>query len=484
MSRNEKSPNPAPAADKSDGERIAKYLARAGVCSRRDAEQMIVAGKVAVDGVTLASPAFKVTGSERITVEGRVIGAPQRPKMWRFHKPRGLVVSHKDELGRPTVFDFLKEAGLPRVISIGRLDLNSEGLLLLTNDGELARKLELPSTAWVRRYKVRVAGEIDANRLEALKNGITVDGVRYGAIEVEIDRVGGLNGWLYVSLTEGKNREIRRVLEHLGLSVNRLQRVSYGPFDIDRLAPGDIVPIGQPHVDALLRGDEVFLDKPPPKAPKNSRNEPAVAPPREQAPPRRDEPRAGFGKAGTRPSAGAPPPRGSASRPDEELRPFSKVGTRPSAGPPKRESEYKMGPPGRTKARPGGAPPTPDRAGGRPASRPPRDEAPRAKAAPKARAPKPAEERPPSDRPTGRLSSRPASGATQPRHSPDQKAPPAAAGRASARLSSRPAKPQPERKPAPAPKGAPSRPGGKPGTRPSGGAAAPKGRGNANRRRP
>ncbi|MFA5122953.1 pseudouridine synthase, partial [Zavarzinia sp.] len=176
-----------------EAERIAKYLARAGVCSRRDAEKLIGEGKVAVDGIVLESPAYKVTGAERITVEGRVVASPDRPRLWRFNKPRGLVVSHKDDQGRITIFDMLKSAGLPRVISIGRLDLNSEGLLLLTNDGGLARRLELPENAWVRRYKVRVAGEIDPRRLEALKQGITVEGVHYGPIEVEIDRVGGLN---------------------------------------------------------------------------------------------------------------------------------------------------------------------------------------------------------------------------------------------------------------------------------------------------
>ncbi|MFZ2872152.1 pseudouridine synthase [Zavarzinia sp.] len=265
-----------PQTSPDDGpERIAKYLARAGICSRRDAEKLIGEGKVAVDGVTLNSPAFKVTGSEKITVEGKVVGSPSKARLWRFHKPRGLVVSHKDDQGRMTVFDFLRSQGLPRVISVGRLDLNSEGLLLLTNDGELARKLELPANGWIRHYKVRVAGEIDVARLEALKKGITIDGVRYGSIEVEIDRIGGLNAWLYVSLTEGKNREIRKVMDHLRLSVNRLQRVSYGPFDIEKLEPGDVAPIGQAIIDKIMKGEEVLYEKPVPKLTKPPRAEKA-----------------------------------------------------------------------------------------------------------------------------------------------------------------------------------------------------------------
>lgn len=263
---------PAPPVEAEGGpERIAKYLARAGVCSRRDAERLIAEGKVTIDGVPLDTPAFKVTGAERIMVEGKLVGTPPRSRLWRFFKPRGLVVSHKDDQGRMTIFDFLHSHGLPRVISVGRLDLNSEGLILLTNDGALARQLELPSNGWVRHYKVRVAGEIDVARMEALKKGITIDGVRYGAIEVEIDRIGGLNAWLYVSLKEGKNREIRRVMEHLGLSVNRLVRVAYGPFDIDKLEPGDVMPIGQPVVDKILKGEEITYEKPEPKPVKPAR---------------------------------------------------------------------------------------------------------------------------------------------------------------------------------------------------------------------
>ncbi|MCF4164732.1 pseudouridine synthase [Zavarzinia compransoris] len=271
-----------------EGERIAKYLARAGVCSRRDAERLIEDGKVTVDGTVLTTPAFKVTGSERIMVEGRLVGSPQKTRLWRFNKPRGLVVSHKDEQGRPTVFDLLKSAGLPRVISIGRLDLNSEGLLLVTNDGELARRLELPENAWVRRYRVRVAGEIKPERLEALKKGITIDGVRYGSIEVSVDRIGGLNAWLEVALTEGKNREIRKVMDHLGLSVNRLQRVNYGPFDLERLDPGDIAPIGPAVIEKIMKGEEIRYDKPAPKP----KPDPAAA-----EKPRRAKPESARGRA-------------------------------------------------------------------------------------------------------------------------------------------------------------------------------------------
>ncbi|PWR23552.1 pseudouridine synthase [Zavarzinia compransoris] len=329
MSTNEKSrPSkakpaapPAPAAP--EAERIAKYLARAGVCSRRDAERLIEEGKVTVDGTVLATPAFKVTGAERIEVEGRVVGSPPKTRLWRFNKPRGLVVSHKDDQGRPTIFDLLKVAGLPRVVSIGRLDLNSEGLLLVTNDGALARQLELPRNAWVRRYKVRVAGGIDVGRLEALKQGVTIDGVRYGSIEVEIDRIGGLNAWLYVSLTEGKNREIRRVMEHLGLSVNRLQRVSYGPFDLDRLPLGEVMPIGPAIVEKLLKGDEVRYEKPAPKPAK------PIVPRQKPAADEEDRPPRGKPapvRAGRTPVAKEGPGRGPAARDGQGRAPAEKIG--------------------------------------------------------------------------------------------------------------------------------------------------------------
>jgi 23S rRNA pseudouridine2605 synthase len=226
------------ADDDSKGERIAKRLARAGLCSRREAERWITDGRVSVDGVKLTSPACVVTEDSRIVVDGKPLPEPERTRLWRYHKAAGLVTSHKDPQGRPTVFEKMPE-GMPRVISVGRLDLNSEGLLLLTNDGELARRLELPSTGWVRRYRVRVHGEPDLQQLVALERGITIDDVAYGPIKATLDRQQGANAWLTVSLKEGKNREIRRVMDHLGWTVNRLIRIAYGPFQLGLLEPGE-----------------------------------------------------------------------------------------------------------------------------------------------------------------------------------------------------------------------------------------------------
>src|SRR5690242_16309094 len=220
-------------------QRIAKVLARAGLCSRRDAERWIAEGRVAVDGKVLTSPAVTVTPDSDIRVDGRPLPQPERARLWRYHKPAGLVTTHRDEKGRPTVFAALP-AGLPRLISIGRLDLNSEGLLLLTNDGALARRLELPATGWLRRYRVRVHGTLDPQRLARLADGIEIDGVRYGAIQAAIDSTKGSNAWLTLSLREGKNREVRRVVEALGGMVTRLIRVAYGPFQLGYLEPGAV----------------------------------------------------------------------------------------------------------------------------------------------------------------------------------------------------------------------------------------------------
>ncbi|MCP5367009.1 MAG: rRNA pseudouridine synthase [Hyphomicrobiales bacterium] len=221
------------------GERIAKVMARAGLCSRREAERWIAEGRVAVDGRRLDSPAVTVTAASRITVDGKPLPQAEAARLWRYHKPAGLVTSHGDPQGRPTVFEKLP-ADLPRVISVGRLDLNSEGLLLLTNDGALARRLELPGTGWVRRYRVRVHGAVDDEGLAALAKGVTIDGVSYGPIRAALDSSRGDNSWLTVALTEGKNREIRRVMEHLGLSVTRLIRLSFGPFQLGNLARGQV----------------------------------------------------------------------------------------------------------------------------------------------------------------------------------------------------------------------------------------------------
>jgi len=223
-------------------ERIAKLLARAGLCSRRDAERWIAEGRVAVGGAVLSSPAVIVTTQSDIRVDGKPIPQPDRARLWRYHKPAGLVTTHRDEKSRPTVFDALPK-DLPRLISIGRLDLNSEGLLLLTNDGALARRLELPTTGWLRRYKVRVHGLVEPARLAALGRGITIDGVAYGAIRASLERNQGSNAWIAMALGEGKNREVRRVLEHLGLQVTRLIRLSYGPFQLGSLARGAIAEI-------------------------------------------------------------------------------------------------------------------------------------------------------------------------------------------------------------------------------------------------
>ena len=225
--------------DAKDGERIAKRLARAGLCSRRDAERWIVEGRVAVNGKVLTSPALVVTDADLIVVDGKPLAEPEPPRVWRYHKPSGLVTTARDEKGRPTVFDRLP-AELPRVISVGRLDLTTEGLLLLTNDGEVARYLELPSTGWARRYRVRVHGLVDPVRLAGLARGPTIDGVDYGPIEAALDRQQGSNAWLTMTLREGKNREIRKVMESLGLTVNRLIRIAYGPFQLGKLEEGGV----------------------------------------------------------------------------------------------------------------------------------------------------------------------------------------------------------------------------------------------------
>ncbi|MGI9426890.1 MAG: pseudouridine synthase [Hyphomicrobiaceae bacterium] len=217
--------------------RIAKAIARAGLCSRRDAERWIGEGRVVVNGETLASPARDVSPADSVIVDGRPLPKPEPVRMWRYHKPRGLVTTHRDPQGRPTVFDSLP-ADLPRVISVGRLDYNTEGLLLLTTDGDLARHIELPATGWLRRYRVRAHGRVSQADLDALKDGITIEGARYGSIEATIDSVQGGNCWLTIGLREGKNREVRKVLDSLGLKVNRLIRISFGPFQLLNLEAG------------------------------------------------------------------------------------------------------------------------------------------------------------------------------------------------------------------------------------------------------
>jgi 23S rRNA pseudouridine2605 synthase len=228
-----------PPREKKTGERIAKVMSRAGLASRRDAEQWIVQGRVAVNGRIINSPALDVTANDVVTVDGKPLPPRERTRLFLYHKPRGLVTTHADPEGRPTVFDALPE-DLPRLISVGRLDFNTEGLLLLTNDGGLARALELPETGWLRRYRVRAHGEVTQAELDALKAGIEVDGVKYGPIEATLERDQGANVWLVFAIREGKNREVRNVLAHLGLEVNRLIRISYGPFQLLDLAEGKV----------------------------------------------------------------------------------------------------------------------------------------------------------------------------------------------------------------------------------------------------
>lgn len=224
-------------------DRIAKVMARAGLCSRRDAERWIEDKRVSVNGRLLTTPAVKVSEKDIVKVDGKVIKAPEATRLWKYYKPAGLVTSHGDPEGRPTVFSRLRSEGLPRVVSIGRLDINTEGILLITNNGSLARHLEMPSTGWVRKYRARAYGKISQAKLDTLKNGITVEGVRYGSILATFERQTGDNCWISLSLKEGKNREIKEVLGALGLQVNRLIRLSYGPFKLDNMERGTVEPI-------------------------------------------------------------------------------------------------------------------------------------------------------------------------------------------------------------------------------------------------
>jgi 23S rRNA pseudouridine2605 synthase len=302
-------------------------LARAGVASRREIERLIEAGRVALNGEILTSPAVKVSAKDRVTLDGRPVAAAEPTRLFRYHKPPGLVTSHRDPQGRPTVFEALPK-GLPRLISIGRLDLNSEGLLLLTNDGELARMLELPATGLRRRYRARARGRVDEGKLARLANGITVDGVHYGAIEAEVEPGpdGAANRWISVALTEGKNREVRRVLEALGLTVNRLIRIAYGPYELGALEKGAVEELPAPARGAdgtvtlaIGKSGRQFKAKPAPPKRAAGAPTPAVA-----LQPAGKKYKTGWAKAkikpsGSRPGPGQPAkPRGrttSASRP-------------------------------------------------------------------------------------------------------------------------------------------------------------------------
>ncbi len=235
MSDRSKSPDTAMPID---GERIAKVLARAGIASRREAEKLIEQGIVTVNGVTLTTPAFKVTPDMDIRVDGTRVSKPDAPRLWRYHKPDGLMTTHKDPQGRRTVFEAL-EGRLPRVISVGRLDLTTEGLLLLTNSGDLSRRLELPSTGWTRRYRVRAYGKVNQSQLDRLKKGVEIDGIQYGPVRATLDQYQGGNVWITLSINEGKNREVRNLMRHLDLHVNRLIRTAYGPFQLGGIPKGD-----------------------------------------------------------------------------------------------------------------------------------------------------------------------------------------------------------------------------------------------------
>ncbi|MEQ6247293.1 pseudouridine synthase [Sulfitobacter sp. HNIBRBA3233] len=266
-------PSPPP------GDRIAKVLARAGVASRRDAERMIADGRVAVNGKIIESPALNVTESDRISVDGKPVGPADPARLWLFHKPAGLVTTAKDEKGRETIFDALPE-DMPRTMSVGRLDLNSEGLLLLTNDGALKRHLELPSTGWLRRYRVRVNGRPTDEVLEPLRQGVIADGEPFQPMEVTIDRQQGANAWLTVGLREGRNREIRRAMEVVGLKVNRLIRVSYGPFQLGEMAQGAVEEVRRKVLRDQLGPAADTLVGDPPAAPTEVRRAPKRRPPR------------------------------------------------------------------------------------------------------------------------------------------------------------------------------------------------------------
>ena len=233
-----------PEGQRPEGERIAKVIARAGICSRRDAEKLILEGRVKLDGVVVTSPALNVTDNNVVQVDDKPLAEPEAARLWRYHKPSGLVTTHKDEKGRPTVFANLPKH-LGRVVSVGRLDFNSEGLLLLTNDGDIARRLEIPAAGWTRIYRARLFGKVTQADLDKLATGITIDGVKYGPIVADLERSKGLYSWATVSLKEGKNREVKRVMERLGLKVARLIRTAYGPFPLADMPAGAVDEVRQ-----------------------------------------------------------------------------------------------------------------------------------------------------------------------------------------------------------------------------------------------
>ncbi len=244
------------AADRPEGDRIAKLLARAGVASRREIERMIADKRITLDGKTVETPATFLTSLKGIAVDGKPVGKAEAARLFRFYKPSGLLTAERDHTGRATIYDALRNAlpkGTPRMMPVGRLDLNTEGLLLLTNDGELKRQLELPSSGIPRTYRARAFGDVSQDQLEDLIHGIEIDGMRYDRIDANLERRTGRNQWIEMSLTEGKNREVRRVLEHLGLKVNRLMRTAYGPFELADLPRGAADEVPQKQVESLRK---------------------------------------------------------------------------------------------------------------------------------------------------------------------------------------------------------------------------------------
>ncbi|TMJ18929.1 MAG: pseudouridine synthase [Alphaproteobacteria bacterium] len=330
-----------------DTQRIAKLMARAGVASRREIERMIAEGRIAIDGKTVETPATLLASLHGVTVDGQPVKAPAPARLFRYHKPAGLLTAERDPKGRPTIYDRLPK-DLPRVMPVGRLDLNTEGLLLLTTDGELKRQLELPATGVERSYRARVFGEISQAQLEELIHGIEIEGVRYGAIDANLERRTGRNAWVEMRLREGKNREVRRVLEHLGLQVSRLIRTAYGPFPVADLAPGAVEEVRQ---HDLVEFRRMLSGLKPMAAPESSehRPRPARPPAPKRAFVRRNAPR------DERPAvAPARPPRARTGPPREE---------RPADAPP-RPSRARTGPPREERARTGPArnvPPREDR---------------------------------------------------------------------------------------------------------------------------
>ena len=336
------------------GDRVAKVLARAGISSRRDAEKIIAEGRVRVNGKVIDSPALNISPADRVSVDGKLVADPEPPRLWLYHKPAGLVTTEKDEQGRQTVFESLP-GDMPRVMSIGRLDITSEGLLVLTNDGEVKRKLELPSTGWLRRYRVRINGSVSEDRLDQVRKGITVDGVDYAPMGVNFDRQQGANAWLTCTLKEGKNREIRRTMEAIGVVVNRLIRISYGPFQLGNLKPGEVEEL-KPRV---VR-DQLGLDsRPQPGRTRKKSDDAATA----GAPvPTATATRAVKGKtAGMRP--GAKPAFGKAKTEATASTRYSTAPLDPAAAKPKRGSAMPFDPEGTAK-RPKSARDKPSRAQG------------------------------------------------------------------------------------------------------------------------